>query len=83
MSFTTYVDMLPYGCTRSYYNLETCLIFIYVQGMITPQDYFEKIMKNGESLSRVSIKMEAFKDAVMKVNILIYICLLNVSYKND
>ena len=38
--------------------------------MTTPQDYVEKIIKkNGKSLSHVSIKMEAFKDAVMKVNI--------------
>ena len=28
MSFMTYVDMLPYGYTRSYYYLETCLIII-------------------------------------------------------
>ena len=28
MSFMTYVDMLPYECTRSYYNLKTCLIII-------------------------------------------------------
>ena len=39
-------------------------VLYYLYGVTTPQDYVEKIMKTWQGLSRISVKMEVFKDGL-------------------
>ena len=52
MLFMTCVGILPLLCTRSNYNLKSS------------EYYVEKIMKIWQGLSRISVKIEVFKDAL-------------------